>query len=263
MSRGALMLRRRAPASSCRTSPCATCSVLSYWRVARASHSAPRSSCSPARRRRCGSACRRRGWRASRGAPTTRPSELTPSTQGYVAVFGCVRHDLAVATTADGRTYALGGSVSRGQRRRSRVHAAVPRATTATRAGRPRRSTRSSRTTTRSQTPSAASTRRRWRRRRCRRSSKGSSATAPARRRWRATPPAQLQLDLARQRRYWPKGGIPASCGWRCVTAAAGLHGYALIAVVWLWSRRRARRAAARGQFSDAENDFYDDDSIG
>jgi hypothetical protein len=45
------------------------------------------------------------------------------------------------------------------------------------------------------------------------------------------------------------------------VTAAAGLHGYALIVVVWLWSRRRARRAAARNQFSDSENDFYDDDS--
>ena len=36
--------------------------------------------------------------------------ELAPGTRGYVAVFGCVRHDLAVATTADGRVYKLGTS---------------------------------------------------------------------------------------------------------------------------------------------------------
>ena len=34
--------------------------------------------------------------------------ELTPSTVGYVAVFGCVRHDLAVGVTASKTVYRLG-----------------------------------------------------------------------------------------------------------------------------------------------------------
>ncbi len=34
--------------------------------------------------------------------------ELTAATRGWVAVFGCVRHDRAVAVTGEGRVYALG-----------------------------------------------------------------------------------------------------------------------------------------------------------
>jgi hypothetical protein len=70
----------------------------------------------------------------------------------------------------------------------------------------------------------------------------------------------KLQLDLGKTPLI-AKGRHPGVFWVAALTAAAGLHGYALIAAVIFWSRRRARRATARGQFSDDENAFYDDDS--
>ncbi|HEX8952069.1 MAG TPA: hypothetical protein VF945_09515, partial [Polyangia bacterium] len=69
----------------------------------------------------------------------------------------------------------------------------------------------------------------------------------------------KLGLDLGKTP-LLAKGRHPGVLWVAVLTAAAGLHGYALIAVVIVWTRRRARRTAARGQFSDEENAFYDDD---
>jgi hypothetical protein len=70
---------------------------------------------------------------------------------------------------------------------------------------------------------------------------------------------AALHLELA-DAPLLAKGRHPGVLWVAVVTAAAGLHGFALIAVVLVWSRRRARRARARDQFSDEENAFLDDD---
>ena len=189
--------------------------------------------------------------------------EVQPSTHGWVAVFGCVRHDLAVATTNDGRVYPLGGTAPGARPAEERDEDRVF-------------------------TPMSA-------RDDC------AEGTPPKKifalvedddalgntigrvfKSHVAPPPvpafvegvigygagssmlakkaaAQLHLDPG-QVPLLAKGRHPGVLWVALVTVAAGLHGYALILVVALWARRRSRRAAARGEFSDEENAFLDDD---
>jgi hypothetical protein len=185
--------------------------------------------------------------------------ELKPSTTGYVAVFGCVRHDLAVATTADGRVYSLGGSVA-GATDEDRVFTPL----TARDDCEEGRAPKKIYALVEDDDALGNTIGRVYK-------SKvapppvpafvegvigyGAGSTTLARH-----AAAQLTLDLAKTP-LLAKGRHPGVLWVALVTAAAGLHGYALILVVWLWSRRRARRVTARSEFSDTENDFYDDDS--
>jgi len=185
--------------------------------------------------------------------------EMHPSTRGYVAVFGCVRHDLAVATTADGHVYALGGSAP-GASDEDRVFTPLSARDDCEEGRAPKKvyalvedddalgNTIGRVYKTRVAPPPVPAFVEGV-------IGYGAGSTMLARH-----AAGKLGLDLA-QTPLLAKGRHPGVLWVAVVTAAAGLHGYALIAVVILWSRRRARRAAARGQFSDDENAFYDDDS--
>jgi hypothetical protein len=184
--------------------------------------------------------------------------EVQPSTHGWVALFGCVRHDLAVATTSDGRVYPLGGTAP-GASDEDRVFTPM-----------------SARDDCAEGTPpkkiyalvedddALGNTIGRVYKRRVAPPpvpafvegvigyGAGSSLLANK-------AAAELHLDRA-EVPLLAKGRHPGVLWVALVTAAAGLHGYALILVVALWARRRARRAAGRSEFSDEENAFLDDD---
>jgi hypothetical protein len=185
--------------------------------------------------------------------------ELTPATRGWVALFGCVRHDLAVATTSDGHVYRLGDSAP-GAGDEDRVFTPLS-ARDDCEEGRPPQ-----RIFALVEDDDALGT------------------TIGRVYKTRVAPPpvpafvegvigygagstflarhaaATLGLDLARVP-LLAKGRHPGVLWVALLTAAAGLHGYALLFVIVIWSRRRARRLRARGQFSDEENQFYDDDA--
>ena len=185
--------------------------------------------------------------------------ELTPSTRGYVAIFGCVRHDLAVATTADGRVYALGAAAP-GASDDDRVFTPLSARDDCEEGRAPKKvyalvedddalgNTIGRVYKTRVAPPPVPA---------FVEGVIGYGAGSTTLGRHAA---AKLGLDLATTPLV-AKGRHPGVLWVALVTAAAGLHGYALIAVVIFWTRRRARRAVARGQFSDEENAFYDDDS--
>lgn len=183
--------------------------------------------------------------------------ELTPSTTGYVAVFGCVRHDLAMATTADGHAYALGGTAP-GATDEDRVFTPLSARDDCQEGRAPAKiyaliedddalgNTIGRVYKTHVAPPPVPAFVEGV-------IGYGAGSTALARR-------AFGDRDLA-DKPLLAKGRHPGVFWVAAVTAAAGLHGYALVAVVVFWVRRRARRAAARNQFSDDENAFYDDDS--
>jgi hypothetical protein len=185
--------------------------------------------------------------------------EVTPSTTGYVAVFGCVRHDLAVATTADGQVYRLGGTAP-GASDEDRVFTPMSGRDDCEEGRAPKKvyalvedddelgNTIGRVYKTRVAPPPVPAFVEGV-------IGYGAGSTMLARRAAKT-----LALDLARTP-LLAKGRHPGVTWVALVTAAAGLHGYALIAVIIFWTRRRARRAAARGQFSDDENAFWDDDS--
>ncbi len=184
--------------------------------------------------------------------------EVTPSTRGWVAVFGCVRHDLAVAVSRDGHdVHPVGAPGSTDEdrlftplsarddcqegRAPKKLYALVeePDAldTTIGRVYQARVAP--------PPVPAFVDGVIGY----------GAGSTLLARR--AAT---KLAIDLA-EVPLLAKGRHPGVFWVAALTAAVGLHGYALIAAVWIWSRRRARRNAARSQFSDDENAFYEDDS--
>jgi hypothetical protein len=185
--------------------------------------------------------------------------ELGPSTTGYVAVFGCIRHDLAVATTADGRVYTLGGSVP-GASDEDRVFTPMTARDDCDEGKAPKKiyalvedddalgNTIGRVYKTRVAPPPVPAF------------VEGVIGYGAGSRLLAGHAADKLKLDLA-ETPLLAKGRHPGVLWVALVTAAAGLHGYALIVVVILWSRRRARRTAARGEFSDDENAFYDDDS--
>jgi hypothetical protein len=185
--------------------------------------------------------------------------EVTPSTRGYVAVFGCVRHDLAVATTADGHVYALGGSAP-GATDEDRVFTPLTARDDCEEGRAPKKiyalvedddalgNTIGRVYKTRVAPPPVPAFVEGV-------IGYGAGSSLLARR-----AADKLGLDLGRTPLV-AKGRHPGVLWVALLTAAAGLHGYALIGVVIFWTRRRARRQAARGQFSDDENAFYDDDS--
>jgi hypothetical protein len=185
--------------------------------------------------------------------------ELQSSTHGWVAVFGCVRHDLAVAATDDGRIYPLGGSAP-GASDEDHVYTPLSARDDCTEGTSPRRvyalvedrdaleNTLGRQYKTRVAPPPVPAFVEGV-------IGYGAGSSLLARK-----AADRLHLDLAAAP-LLAKGRHPGVLWVALVTAAAGLHGYALIVVVALWSRRRARRAAARGQFSDEENAFLDDDA--
>ncbi|MDB4965663.1 MAG: hypothetical protein JWN44_1352 [Myxococcales bacterium] len=184
--------------------------------------------------------------------------ELAPETHGFVAVFGCVRHDLAVATTADGRVYKLGAAQA-GATDEDRVFTPL--------------SSRADCEEGRAPSKIYALVE----------DDDALSNTIGRVYKSRIAPPpvpafvegvigfgagstslarhaaASLGVDLSRVP-LLAKGRHPGVLWVALMTAAAGLHGYALIVVVALWARRRRRRQAERSQFSDEENEFYEDD---
>ena len=185
--------------------------------------------------------------------------EVTPATRGYVAVFGCVRHDLAVATTSDGRAYALGATVP-GASDEDRVFTPLSARDDCEEGRAPKKvyalvedddalgNTIGRVFKARVAPPPVPAFVEGV-------IGYGAGSTALARR-----AAARLGLDLG-VTPLVAKGYHPGVLWVALLTAAVGLHGYALIVVVLLWIRRRGRREAARGHFSDEENAFYDDDS--
>jgi len=190
--------------------------------------------------------------------------EVTPSTHGYVAVFGCVRHDLAVATTADGHVYALGdsapGARTAEDSEADRVFTPLSARDDCEEGRAPKKiyalvedddalgNTIGRVYKTHVAPPPVPAFVEGV-------IGYGAGSSLLARR-----AADKLGIDLGRTPLV-AKGRHPGVTWVALLTAAAGLHGYALIAVVIFWTRRRARRNAARGQFSDDENAFYDDDS--
>jgi len=185
--------------------------------------------------------------------------ELRPSTTGYVAVFGCIRHDLAVATTADGRVYTLGGSVP-GASDEDRVFTPMTARDDCDEGKAPKKiyalvedddalgNTIGRVFKARVAPPPVPAFVEGV-------IGYGAGSSILARK-----AADRLHLDLGAAP-LLAKGRHPGVFWVAVVTAAAGLHGYALIVVVFFWQRRRARRAAARSQFSDEENEFLDGDN--
>lgn len=182
--------------------------------------------------------------------------ELPPSTSGYVAAFGCVRHDLAVAVTSDGHVYPMGGSAP-GATDEDRVFTPLSARDDCEEGRAPKKifalvedddalgNTIGRVYKTRVAPPPVPAF------------VEGVIGFGAGSTMLAHKAAGQLQLDLARTP-LLAKGRHPGVLWVAVVTALAGLHGYALIAAVVFWSRRRARRAQARGQFSDDENEFYD-----
>jgi hypothetical protein len=182
--------------------------------------------------------------------------ELQPDAHGFVAVFGCVRHDLAVAVTAGGQVYEMGRTAP-GATDEDRVFTPLSSREDCEEGRAPKRvfalvedDDALGNTIGRvykshvAPPPVPAFVEGVI--------GYGAGSTALAHK-----AAAQLQLDLAKTP-LLAKGRHPGVLWVAVVTALAGLHGYALIVVVAIWSRRRARRTAARGHFSDDENEFYD-----
>jgi hypothetical protein len=183
--------------------------------------------------------------------------ELRGDVRGWVAVFGCVRHDLAVATTGDGRVYALGAPVA-GASDEDRVFTPLSARDDCDEGRAPRKTwaliedddalgnTIGRVYKSRVAPPPVPAF------------VEGVIGYGAGSTRLAARAAERLGLDL-RAAPLLAKGRHPGVLWVAVVTAAVGAHGYALIVVLALWARRRARRAAARGHFSDEENAFYDD----
>ncbi len=184
--------------------------------------------------------------------------EVTPSTRGWVAVFGCVRHDLAVATTRAGDVYALGATAA-GASDEDRVFTPLSARDDCAEGTAPKKiyaliedddalgNTIGRVYKSRVAPPPVPAFVEGV-------IGYGTGSTTLAK---KAAAALHLDLDVAP---LLAKGRHPGVLWVAVVTAAAGLHGYALILVIVLWTRRRARRAQARGHFSDEENAFLDDD---
>jgi hypothetical protein len=182
--------------------------------------------------------------------------EVTPSTRGWVALFGCVRHDLAVAVTGAGEVYALGGRAP-GASDEDRVFTPLSARDDCDEGRAPKRvfalvedddalgNTIGRVYKSRVAPPPVPAFVEGV-------IGYGAGSTALARR-----AAARLQLDLGATPLV-AKGRHPGVLWVAALTAAVGVHGYALIVVLLLWARRRARKAAARGHYSDEENAFYD-----
>jgi hypothetical protein len=184
--------------------------------------------------------------------------ELPPAARGWLAVFGCVRHDLAVAVAGNGRVYRLGAPVA-GAADDDPVFTPLSARDDCDETRRPRRlyaliedddalGTTIGRVYQARVTPppvpafvdgvagfSALAHGR---------------AAAAAGRFLGGDGVAVDGLPLV------VKGPRPGVLWVAILTAAAGAHGYLLLLVVALWSRRRRRRAAEQAHFTDEENEF-------
>lgn len=190
-------------------------------------------------------------------------AELPPDARGLVAVFGCVRHDLAVGVTADGAVYPLGAPPS-GAGDDDRVFTPLTARADCDEGRAPRR------VFAVVEDDDALG------------NTIGRVYQARV-----APPPVPAFVDgvigfgagharaCAKARAFWAGRGLDVAAApllqkgkrpgvrWVAITtAAAGAHGYLLILLGAIWAvrkeRRARRRAADRAQFSDDENDFLD-----
>lgn len=194
-------------------------------------------------------------YRVGRHRQDLAAEELSPATRGYVAVFGCLRHDLAVAVTADGEVYALGSRADADEdhlftpmsgrddceegRAPRRIFALVEDAASLD-------NTIDRQYRARIVPPPVPGF------------VEGVIGYGAGSQRLAAPAARRLGVDLS----ITPlvaKGRHPGVLWVALVTLAVGLHGYALVLVVALWARRRRRRAAADAHFTDQENAFLND----
>ena len=181
--------------------------------------------------------------------------ELSAGTRGFVAVFGCLRHDLAVATRADGQVYAVGSRPADDE-----DHLFTPMsARDDCDEGRPPRrilalvedaaaldNTIDRRYQARVAPPPVPGF------------VEGVIGYGAGSHRLAERAAARLGVDL-RATPLLAKGRHPGVLWVALLTAAVGLHGYALVLVVVLWTLRRRRRAAAEAHFTEQENAFLND----
>lgn len=190
-------------------------------------------------------------------------SEVTASTQGWVEVSGCIRHDLAVRVTPSGSAFLLGGPGPASsfdlvftplvaddecdeERPPSRVAALIEDEDAVDNTLGHTFGTRVAPPPVRGFVEGVI----------------GFGTGSPLRAlRARALGPA---LGGIEQAPLIAKGRRPGVAWASAVTVAAGLHGLALVVIAVRWARRRARRVRAlhRGETSDAEEDFFRSETL-
>lgn len=182
--------------------------------------------------------------------------ELPRGGHGWVALFGCVRHDLAVGVTARGVVYALGERPpdaddedrvftplsSRGEcdeeKRPTRIYALVEDDDAlGNTIGRVYK--------TRVAPPPVPAF--------------VDGVIGFGHGNARLARAARRKLGLDSDVPLLAKGHHPGVLWVAIVTAAAGVHGYLLLILVGLWLRRRQRRAANESHFTEQENSFLND----
>jgi hypothetical protein len=187
--------------------------------------------------------------------------ELTAGGRAWVQLFGCVRHDLAVAVANGGAVYRLGAPVA-GASDEDPVFTPLAAAGDCEEGTRPRRlyalveddealGTTLGRVYGARVTPPPV------------RAFVDGVIGVPALVHGRAAAHAAQFLGAdgadVRDLPLVAKGKRPAVLWVAVLTAAAGAHGYLLLAAVGLWAWRRRRRAAARDHFTEQENEFLND----
>jgi hypothetical protein len=187
--------------------------------------------------------------------------ELAPGTRAWVQLFGCVRHDLAVAVAAGRAVYRLGAPVA-GASDEDPVFTPLAAAGDCDEGRRPQRlyalieddealGTTLGRVYGARVTPPPV------------RAFVDGVSGVPALVHGRAAAAAASFLagDGADVRNLplVGKGKRPAVLWVAVLTAAAGAHGYLLLIAVAAWAWRRRRRAAADAHFTDQENEFLND----
>jgi hypothetical protein len=184
--------------------------------------------------------------------------EVTPGLHGWVQLFGCVRHDLAVAVAAGGRVYRLG---TPGAGDEDPVFTPLADADDCDEARPPRRlyalieddealGTTLDRVYANHVTPPPV--------RAFVDGVAGTRALIRARPARAAIAFWSTTLDV-HDLPLIAKGKRPGIVWVAALTVAAGVHGYLLLFAVALWLRRRHRHAKARAHFTDEENAFLSD----
>lgn len=182
--------------------------------------------------------------------------ELPAGTRGWVAVFGCVRHDLAVGVTATKTVYALGARPPDAEDE-DRVFTPLSSRFECDEARPPTKifalvedddalgNTIGRVYKTRVAPPPVPAF------------VDGVIGYGAGSARLARAAAQQLHLDPALP--LVAKGRHPGVRWLAILTAAVGAHGFVLIAVVALWLRRRQRRRADEAHFSEQENSFLND----
>jgi hypothetical protein len=195
---------------------------------------------------------------ASSGPRRDFAAEELPSTaRGFVAVFGCVRHDLAVGVTARKTVYALGARPPDAEDE-DRVFTPLSSRAECDEGTPPKKiyalvedddalgNTIGRVYQTRVAPPPVPAF------------VEGVIGYGAGSGRLARAAAQQLGLD-SRVVPLLAKGRHPGVRWVAILTAAAGAHGFLLLAIVALWIRRKQRRATNESHFSDEENSFLND----